>query len=71
MNVTMEELDVQRMECTEVMESKISLMPIVYFGSTGVRKWDRGICGKELTGLVIAKGIGGLRYCYMCSCHYG
>ena len=49
------------------MESKSSLMPIVSFGGTGVCKENRDIYGKELTGAVIAKGIGDLRYCYICS----
>ena len=71
MNVTMKELGAQRVGCMEAIESKSSLRYLLFLLlARESAKGNRGICGKELTGAVIAKAIGGLHYCYMCSCHY-
>ena len=42
MNVTRKELDARGVGCTEAMESKSSLMPIVSFSGTGVCKREKG-----------------------------
>ena len=41
MNVTMKDLDAQRVRCTGAIESKSSLMPIVSFSGTGVYKREQ------------------------------
>ena len=65
----MKELDAQRVGCTEAMESKSSLRCLLFLLlAREFAKGNRGICGKELIGAVIAEGIGDLFYGYIFSC---